>query len=144
VGPDRLATDGCSPDQVRLVLPVRRGRTRDRRVGCIDRPQRRHRDNESVLRILDTERKADEHIVLIMDGAGWHKSKALKLPDGIIPARRDDVAGQLQLFTFVPPGLVHEEDADLAAMRSDRVFHPLNKKGDCSLNGSRALGSFFS
>jgi transposase len=35
------------------------------------------------LRILDTERKPDEHIVLIMDGAGWHKSKALQLPDGI-------------------------------------------------------------
>ena len=35
------------------------------------------------LQILDTERKPDEHIVLIMDGAGWHKSKALHLPDGI-------------------------------------------------------------
>jgi transposase len=35
------------------------------------------------LRILDAERKPDEHIVLIMDGAGWHKSKALQLPDGI-------------------------------------------------------------
>jgi transposase len=35
------------------------------------------------LQILDTERKPDEHIVLIMDGAGWHKSKALQLPDGI-------------------------------------------------------------
>jgi transposase len=35
------------------------------------------------LRILDAERKPDEHIVLIMDGAGWHKSKALKLPGGI-------------------------------------------------------------
>jgi len=35
------------------------------------------------LRILDIERKPDEHIVLIMDGAGWHKSKALHLPDGI-------------------------------------------------------------
>jgi len=35
------------------------------------------------LRILDAERKPDEHIVLIMDGAGWHKSKALHLPDGI-------------------------------------------------------------
>jgi transposase len=35
------------------------------------------------LRILDIERKPDEHIVLIMDGAGWHKSKALQLPDGI-------------------------------------------------------------
>jgi transposase len=35
------------------------------------------------LKILDAERKPDEHIVLIMDGAGWHKSKALRLPDGI-------------------------------------------------------------
>jgi transposase len=35
------------------------------------------------LRILDTERKPDEHMVLIMDGAGWHKSKGLRLPDGI-------------------------------------------------------------
>ena len=35
------------------------------------------------LKILDAERKSDEHFVLIMDGAGWHKSKALRLPDGI-------------------------------------------------------------
>lgn len=35
------------------------------------------------LKILDIERKPDEHIVLIMDGAGWHKSKALQLPEGI-------------------------------------------------------------
>jgi transposase len=40
-------------------------------------------DPYQFLRILDTERKPDEHIVLIMDGAGWHKSKALQLPDGI-------------------------------------------------------------
>ena len=37
----------------------------------------------AFLKILDTERKSDEHIVLIMDGAGWHKSKALELPEGI-------------------------------------------------------------
>ncbi len=35
------------------------------------------------LKVLDAERKPDEHFVLIMDQAGWHKSKALKLPDGI-------------------------------------------------------------
>ena len=35
------------------------------------------------LKILEVERKPDEHIVLIMDGAGWHKSKAIKLPAGI-------------------------------------------------------------
>jgi transposase len=35
------------------------------------------------LKILDVERKPDEHIVLIMDGAGWHKSKAIELPAGI-------------------------------------------------------------
>ncbi len=37
----------------------------------------------AFLKILDAERKVDEHIVLIMDGAGWHKSKQLQLPDGI-------------------------------------------------------------
>lgn len=37
----------------------------------------------AFLKILATERKADEHFVLIMDGAGWHKSKTLKLPEGI-------------------------------------------------------------
>jgi len=37
----------------------------------------------AFLKILDAERKGDEHIVLIMDGAGWHKSKQLQLPDGI-------------------------------------------------------------
>ena len=37
----------------------------------------------AFLRILDAERKAGEHFVLIMDRAGWHTSRALKLPDGI-------------------------------------------------------------
>ncbi|MBA2724761.1 MAG: IS630 family transposase [Actinobacteria bacterium] len=35
------------------------------------------------LRILDAERKPDEHIVLILDQAGWHKSKQLNMPKGI-------------------------------------------------------------
>ena len=35
------------------------------------------------LRILNAERKPDEHIVLIMDQAGWHKSKQLQMPNGI-------------------------------------------------------------
>lgn len=35
------------------------------------------------LRILDAERKPDEHIVLILDQAGWHKSKGLRMPEGI-------------------------------------------------------------
>ena len=37
----------------------------------------------AFLRILDRERKSDEHFVLIMDRAGWHKSRELKLPEGI-------------------------------------------------------------
>jgi transposase len=37
----------------------------------------------AFLRILDAERKAGEHFVLIMDQAGWHKSRDLKLPDGV-------------------------------------------------------------
>ena len=37
----------------------------------------------AFLKILDAERKADEYFVLIMDQAGWHKSRDLKLPDGI-------------------------------------------------------------
>jgi transposase len=37
----------------------------------------------AFLRILDRERKDDEHFVLITDQAGWHKSKGLQLPDGI-------------------------------------------------------------
>ena len=37
----------------------------------------------AFLRILDRERQADEHFVLIMDQAGWHRSRALKLPEGI-------------------------------------------------------------
>jgi transposase len=37
----------------------------------------------AFLKILDRERKRDEHFVLIMDQAGWHKSRALELPDGI-------------------------------------------------------------
>ncbi len=39
----------------------------------------------AFLKILDAERQPDEHIVLIMDGAGWHRSKALKMPSGITP-----------------------------------------------------------
>ena len=37
----------------------------------------------AFLKILDRERKDDEHFVLIMDQAGWHKSRDLRLPDGI-------------------------------------------------------------
>jgi putative transposase len=37
----------------------------------------------AFLRILDAERKVGEHFVLIMDQAGWHKSRTLELPDGI-------------------------------------------------------------
>jgi len=37
----------------------------------------------AFLKILGRERKADEHFVLIMDQAGWHKSRTLKLPEGI-------------------------------------------------------------
>jgi transposase len=37
----------------------------------------------AFLKILDAERKGDEHFVLIMDQAGWHKSRELKLPEGI-------------------------------------------------------------
>ncbi len=33
------------------------------------------------LGMLAAEVKADEHVVLIMDQAGWHKSRAMKLPD---------------------------------------------------------------
>jgi transposase len=37
----------------------------------------------AFLKILDQERKDQEHFVLIMDQAGWHKSRDLKLPAGI-------------------------------------------------------------
>ena len=37
----------------------------------------------AFLRILDAERKAGEHFVLIMDRAGRHKSRDLKLPEGV-------------------------------------------------------------
>jgi transposase len=37
----------------------------------------------AFLQILDRERKDDEHFVLIVDQAGWHKSRDLQLPDGI-------------------------------------------------------------
>jgi transposase len=37
----------------------------------------------AFLRILDAERRAGEHFVLVMDRAGWHKAKGLALPDGI-------------------------------------------------------------
>ena len=37
----------------------------------------------AFLRILDAERKPDEHIVLVMDRAGWHTGKRLRMPGGI-------------------------------------------------------------
>jgi transposase len=37
----------------------------------------------AFLAILAEERKPGEQFVLIMDGAGWHKSKALAVPEGI-------------------------------------------------------------
>ena len=35
------------------------------------------------IRVRVGERKADEHFVLIMDQAGWHKSRGLRLPDWV-------------------------------------------------------------
>jgi transposase len=37
----------------------------------------------AFLSILNAERKADEHFILIMDQAGWHRSGTLKLPEGM-------------------------------------------------------------
>jgi transposase len=37
----------------------------------------------AFLTILGAERRPGERVVLIMDGAGWHKAKGLRLPDGI-------------------------------------------------------------
>ena len=37
----------------------------------------------AFLSILNAERKADEHFILIMDQAGWHRSRTLKLPEGM-------------------------------------------------------------
>jgi transposase len=35
------------------------------------------------LRMLSQELKPGEHAVLILDGAGWHKSKSLAMPDNV-------------------------------------------------------------
>lgn len=35
----------------------------------------------AFLKILAKEVQADEHVILIMDRAGWHRSKTLELPD---------------------------------------------------------------
>ncbi|HEX8912900.1 MAG TPA: transposase, partial [Humisphaera sp.] len=35
------------------------------------------------LEMLSADLKADEHAVLILDGAGWHKSKSLAVPDNV-------------------------------------------------------------
>ena len=35
------------------------------------------------LRMLSAELKPGEHVVLILDGAGWHKSKSLAVPDNV-------------------------------------------------------------
>jgi transposase len=61
---------------------------------------------KQFLKILDAERKADEHIVLIMDGAGWHKSKAISLPAGItvllLPAYSPELNPVENLWHYLP------------------------------------------
>jgi transposase len=37
----------------------------------------------AFLKVLGAERKPGEHFVLIMDQAGWHKSRGLRLPDWV-------------------------------------------------------------
>ena len=37
----------------------------------------------AFLRMLSKELQSGEHAVLILDGAGWHKSKALAVPDNV-------------------------------------------------------------
>jgi len=49
----------------------------------------------AFLKILDAERKPDEHFVLIMDQAGWHKSGELKLPEGITTLLRPPSSPEL-------------------------------------------------
>jgi transposase len=60
----------------------------------------------AFLKILDHERKADEHFVLIMDQAGWHKSRDLKLPDGItallLPAYSPELNPVENLWHYIP------------------------------------------
>jgi transposase len=57
------------------------------------------------LEILDAERKPDEKIILIMDGAGWHKSKSLKVPSGIkvllLPAYSPELNPTENLWHYV-------------------------------------------
>jgi transposase len=38
---------------------------------------------DAFLKILNAERKAGEHFVLVMDRAGWHVSRKLAVPEGI-------------------------------------------------------------
>jgi transposase len=57
------------------------------------------------LKILDEERQPDELIVLILDGAGWHKSKALRVPSGIrvllLPAYSPELNPTENLWHYV-------------------------------------------
>lgn len=46
-------------------------------------PAHLHRDDESVLGMVNRELCAGEHGVLIMDRAGWHRAKNLVVPDNI-------------------------------------------------------------
>jgi transposase len=59
----------------------------------------------AFLKILDRERRDDEHFVLIMDQAGWHRSKTLKLPDGItgllLPAYSPELNPAENLWHFL-------------------------------------------
>ena len=59
----------------------------------------------AFLSVLAAERKPDEQFVLIMDQAGWHKSKALKLPEGIttllLPAYSPELNPTENLWHYV-------------------------------------------
>jgi transposase len=66
-----------------VVLPVRRSRTGNRLSAALIAPNADTGTMNQFLKILDEERQPDQIIVLTMDGAGWHKSKTLRIPSGI-------------------------------------------------------------
>jgi transposase len=79
-------------------------------------------------------RHADEHIIMFMDQAAWHRSKALRVPENIelayIPAYSPDLNPQEQIWDELREKFLR-----------NRLFKTLDAVIDRAIEGLRVLES---